>query len=302
MLLILFVDCLMLTWVLGYYGHFLPLPKPTYYQYFTIFLISIVQPIVIYTTIRNNYNSSNHLKEPLEIEFSDQEIKLTGDSFYTVLAWTKIFKVVELKNWFLIYQNNLSAVIIPKKSFSPDDEIEMKRLLRSITSLNLQDGLIIVFTILLLLLYNTRLSLQLLLIFLVSTIIVHLFKDLIYVDHFRPVYVFKHLNINLHTVSGIELHEQSSFPSGHSTTAFTFFAFTAIAIRQNFLKLLCCLLAITIAYSRVYLSQHFLADIFAGSVIGVATVFITMAFSTKIPERFNAPLRKLLTKEKEPVV
>jgi len=45
--------------------------------------------------------------------------------------------VVELKKWFLVYQNNLSAIIIPKKSFLPNQVEEFKQLLTSIPGLSL---------------------------------------------------------------------------------------------------------------------------------------------------------------------
>jgi hypothetical protein len=137
MKLLLVVAVAMLVWIAGYYTNILPVPKPTIYQYTTFFLITIVQPTVIYTTIRKNYRSSSHLKEELKIEFTTTEIKMRGDSFYTVLEWAKIYKVQELKDWVLIYQNSLSAVIIPKSSLTGKLR-EFKHLLQSIRGLTLK--------------------------------------------------------------------------------------------------------------------------------------------------------------------
>ena len=137
MKLLLFVAFAMLVWIAGYYSKILPVPKPTFYQYTTFFLITLVQPMVIYNTIRQNYRSSSHLKEQLKIEFTTTEIKMQGDSFYTVLDWAKIYKVQELKDWVLIYQNSLSAIIIPKKSLTGKLR-EFKHLLHSISGLKLE--------------------------------------------------------------------------------------------------------------------------------------------------------------------
>ena len=134
MKLLLFVALAMLVWIAGYYSNTLPVPKPGYYQYTTLFLITIVQPTVIYNTIRKNYQSSSHLKEQLKIDFTTTEIKIHGDSFYTVLDWAKIYKVQELKDWVLIYQNSLSAIIIPKRSLTGKIR-EFKHLLQSIPGL-----------------------------------------------------------------------------------------------------------------------------------------------------------------------
>ncbi|MDB5231348.1 MAG: hypothetical protein JWN76_2153 [Chitinophagaceae bacterium] len=132
MKIILFVAFAMVVWIGGYYLHFLPVPKPKIYQYITLVLITVVQPTAIYFTIKRNYYSSNHLAEPLEIELTQSEIKMQGESFYTEIAWKKIFKIDEQTHWFLIYQNTLSAIIIPKKSFHGHQVEEFKQILRAI--------------------------------------------------------------------------------------------------------------------------------------------------------------------------
>src|ERR1700712_2609148 len=70
----------MLVWISGYYLHFLPVPKPEIYQYITLIVITVVQPVVIYWTIKRNYDSSNHLRELLEIELTQDEIKIPRHS------------------------------------------------------------------------------------------------------------------------------------------------------------------------------------------------------------------------------
>ena len=137
MKLLLFVAVAMVVWIIGYYSNILPVPKPTIYQYTTFVLITIVQPTVIYSTIRKNYRSSSHLKEELKIEFTTNEIRMRGESFYTVLDWAKMYKVQELKDWVLIYQNSLSAIIIPKRSLTGNLR-EFKHLLHSIPGLKLE--------------------------------------------------------------------------------------------------------------------------------------------------------------------
>lgn len=128
---------LMLIWIIIAQFDILSIPKPTFYQYITLSLISVVQPIVIYSSIWTNYYSSNHLKEKLAIEFDHTTIQVTGDSFFTKLTWEKTYKVVEVEKWFLIYQNNFSAIIIPKKSFTNEQLEKFKQLLKSIPIIDL---------------------------------------------------------------------------------------------------------------------------------------------------------------------
>ena len=102
------------------------LPEPVIYQYLTLFFIAVVQPIGIFVTLKRNFYSSNYLIESLIMEMNETEIKITGDSFYMEVLWEKLYKIIEEKNWFLFYQNNLSAIIIPKKDLD-NNEIEILR-------------------------------------------------------------------------------------------------------------------------------------------------------------------------------
>jgi hypothetical protein len=132
MILLMLVDLAMIVWIAGFYSGVLPLPEPTIYQYITLVLITIVQPLVIFNTLWRSYRSSNHLQEMLEIEFTDQEIKMQAESFFMEIKWEKVFKVVEYRNWFLIYQNTLSAIIIPKGDFRGGELPEFISLLKKI--------------------------------------------------------------------------------------------------------------------------------------------------------------------------
>ncbi len=78
----------------------------------------------------------------------------------------------------------------------------------------------------------------------------------------------------LHLVEGVKMHYLHSFPSGHTATAFAIFFFLAFLARKDWVKFVYFLLAVIIAYSRIYLSQHFLIDVLAGSVIGITSSYL----------------------------
>lgn len=63
---------------------------------------------------------------------------------------------------------------------------------------------------------------------------------------------------------------KSSFPSGHTVTAFAVASVLALYYKNNMLHVLFLILAVAVGFSRIYLSQHFLTDVLAGSFIGVA--------------------------------
>jgi hypothetical protein len=138
MWVILGVGLSMLSWVVSYWCGLTILPDPQFYQYTTLGLIFLVQPTVIYLTIRRTYISSNHLSESLEMVFDPKHIRITGQSFYTELAWARIFKVVELREWYMIYQNSLSAILVPKRAFRGGEESAFRRMVRSVNGPKVQ--------------------------------------------------------------------------------------------------------------------------------------------------------------------
>ncbi len=81
-------------------------------------------------------------------------------------------------------------------------------------------------------------------------------------------------------VEGVKLHLSNSFPSGHTTTCFAVFFAIAILIGHTRLsatgkqlaQYACFLLALVGSYSRIYLSQHFAADVFAGAIVALCVV------------------------------
>lgn len=63
----------------------------------------------------------------------------------------------------------------------------------------------------------------------------------------------------------------SSFPSGHATSAFALYSFLALNARSRKLavSLLCFGLAVMVGLSRMYLLYHFLRDVTAGAMLGL---------------------------------
>ena len=62
--------------------------------------------------------------------------------------------------------------------------------------------------------------------------------------------------------------KDGSFPSGHSSYAFTYFAIIMALSKSRLLKLIIAIIAILIALSRLYLYVHFPSDVIVGSLVG----------------------------------
>jgi membrane-associated phospholipid phosphatase len=72
----------------------------------------------------------------------------------------------------------------------------------------------------------------------------------------------------LHIVAGVDFHSHFSFPSGHSAAAFSMCLALAVIIGRFATAMVLALTASLLAFSRVYLSQHFTEDIVAGALVG----------------------------------
>ncbi len=70
-----------------------------------------------------------------------------------------------------------------------------------------------------------------------------------------------------------------SFPSGHTEGAFCFLCFLSLLLPKGYRAwgALFFVIALSVGYSRIYLTAHFFADVYAGSIIGV--VMCTIIFS-----------------------
>jgi len=102
-------------------------------------------------------------------------------------------------------------------------------------------------------------------------------------DEPRPVAYFKDNfpNVELHRVAGEHLLSIHSFPSGHTTSAFTLFLALTFLTKRPSLHFLYFLLALLVGFSRIYLSQHFALDVLVGSVIGVTVTIMFRHFFDK---------------------
>ena len=97
----------------------------------------------------------------------------------------------------------------------------------------------------------------------------------------------------LQFVEGVQNWMYHSFPSGHTTAAFATFFTLALIVKEPISKLIFFLVALAVGYSRVYLSQHFFTDIYAGSIIGSGSALLIYYYvsRSKRPWLENAVFR-----------
>ena len=114
----------------------------------------------------------------------------------------------------------------------------------------------------------------------------------------RPITYFAENfpDVQLQLVEGVRMNRFLSFPSGHTISFFAmFFALSIIIVdyletkkaqyprgvifsAQESVQLFCFIFAVLGAYSRIYLSQHFAADICGGMIISFTITLILCRF------------------------
>ena len=122
---------------------------------------------------------------------------------------------------------------------------------------------------------------------LLSTLFVQPIKHIVHAP--RPLTWFAENmpDVSLPLVEGVRMNYWLSFPSGHTTTFFMLFFSLSIILYaenikgKNILSFICFLCASFGAYTRIYLSQHFALDIFAGILIAVCSTLVLYFFLVK---------------------
>ena len=148
---------------------------------------------------------------------------------------------------------------------------------------NFGDG---IFAILLALVYffvlkKRKLGVVLLLAFASTGIFAQIIKPLLHSP--RPLVYFQPQHFPFFIDSIIHAGN-NSFPSGHTVTAFAIATVLAFYTTNKMQYVLLLLAAALVAFSRVYLSQHFLLDVLAGSFIGLLGGIGCVYFTRNINE------------------
>ncbi len=116
----------------------------------------------------------------------------------------------------------------------------------------------------------------------------------------RPFTFLTHQNLldQVNLVPNVKLFTgASSFPSGHSMSAFAIYCLLILLLPKKKRYIFTALaLAIGVAISRVYLVQHFFIDVYAGGVIGVCLAIFIYLFNQRLNFTENHFLEKPLFK------
>jgi len=142
----------------------------------------------------------------------------------------------------------------------------------------LGDGIVFPIVIVGLLVFKRKYATAFIYAGLLTLLITNVLKNWVSIGYARPHTVF---GDSLHLIEGVKMRIWYSFPSGHTTSAFALFMLAIHYTKKIGWQLLLLLLALIAAWSRVYLSQHFLEDILAGALLGTTIAFLSFRLASR---------------------
>ncbi len=123
---------------------------------------------------------------------------------------------------------------------------------------------------------------------LLHVILIQVNKQFLFNEVLRPLGYFESIEKEylLHIVDGIRVNHKTSFPSGHTTGATFAASFIALIMKNKQTSFVLAFIAISIGFSRVYLAQHFIIDIYFGFLFGTLSSVIAAVIVKKIQSRY----------------
>ena len=166
---------------------------------------------------------------------------------------------------------------------------------------HLGDGLFAIVLVIIMLFINVKKSMYLLLSYSFASITTTILKNVIFIDNWRPGFVFQwFVRQPIKFVDDVSLNMgNNSLPSGHATAAFAIFFSLVFMSKNQLLKCVFFIIAILAAFSRTYLSQHWLVDIYFGSIIGFgfSVLFYFVFYNKPYSGKYNLSIQELASKK-----
>ena len=116
----------------------------------------------------------------------------------------------------------------------------------------------------------------------ICTALTQVLKRVVFWNDFRPIVVLAN---KVRVIPGYYMNREHSFPSGHTSTAFTLALLLASIVKRNIWVYVFPLIAFFVGYSRVYLAQHFVTDVLAGIFVGIVSAYLSLLVHEEFRKR-----------------
>jgi membrane-associated phospholipid phosphatase len=160
----------------------------------------------------------------------------------------------------------------------------------------LGDGMIWIPLFLYVILFRRSYFLAVIVGLIICTILTQFLKRVVFPNDFRPIVVLAN---KVRVIPGYYMNREHSFPSGHTSTAFTLALLCAFIVKRNFWVYFFPLIAFFVGYSRVYLAQHFVTDVLAGMFVGITSSCIALIIYDQFRKRNRKEIEEAVSENVE---
>jgi len=152
------------------------------------------------------------------------------------------------------------------------------------------DGVFAITALITFLFIRIKTAVLLVISFLMSAGIVQLLKRVVFSNMKRPFHLLSN-DPDFRIIHDFNYHTANSFPSGHSASIFAICTVIAYSYRNKITwQIILAVFAILIGFTRVYLCQHYLQDVIAGSLIGTLVGYYTCLLLQNKINNLDKPL------------
>jgi YcxB-like protein len=95
----------------------------------------ILLPLIIYLKSKKLFHSKSRLTERMEWTVDYEWIAIKGETFESKMTWDKVYKVLETKEMFLVYQSKLVANFISKSAMSAEQVQAFRKIVKGVLGL-----------------------------------------------------------------------------------------------------------------------------------------------------------------------
>ncbi|TCC86457.1 YcxB family protein [Pedobacter frigiditerrae] len=101
-------------------------------------VIVFMMPLGIYFSAKKNFKNYNVLNGANEYQFDNDNLRIIGSNFNSKIKLNSLYKVEELKNWFIIHLAKGSTNLISKKALNEHQILALREIFKKLKNVKIK--------------------------------------------------------------------------------------------------------------------------------------------------------------------
>ena len=101
--------------------------EPNYLAFAEFCFIGLMIPLMLFWTTKRYYKTTKQVQEPMHYVLTATDLRVTSPTYSSYVAYDNTWKIQETSEYFLIWESQQAAHILPKRSFRNTEEISAVR-------------------------------------------------------------------------------------------------------------------------------------------------------------------------------